>query len=87
MLAACNENLQQSYARSTVSQIIMMAATLDRDRDTASGATDAPQGVGSSGNDEETEDGSTVFRIRSGEETGHGRWRRDTRCCTQEETE
>ena len=26
----------------TKSQIIMMAATLDRDRDTASGATDAP---------------------------------------------
>ena len=28
-----------------------------------------------------------VYRRRSGEETGHGRWRRDTRCCTHEETE
>ena len=28
-----------------------------------------------------------MYRRRSGEETGHGRWRRDTRCCTQEETE
>ena len=27
-----------------------------------------------------------VYRRRSGKETGHGRWRRDTRCCTQEET-
>ena len=37
----------------------------------------------------ETEDGSTVcvYRIRSGKETGRGRWRSDTRCCTQEESE
>ena len=27
-----------------------------------------------------------MYRRRSGKETGHGRWRRDTRCCTQEET-
>ena len=27
-----------------------------------------------------------VYRRRSGKDTGHGRWRRDTRCCTQEET-
>ena len=91
-----------------------MAATLDRDRDTASGVSDAPhlpaaarnvrvatgervqlsttlmrspdgksqrgddggKGVGSSGNDEETEYKLweyCVYRRRIGEETGHGR--------------
>ena len=28
-----------------------------------------------------------MYRRRSGEETGNGRWRRDTRCCSQDETE
>ena len=28
-----------------------------------------------------------MYRRRSGKETGHGRWRRDTICCKQEETE
>ena len=100
-----------------------MATTLDRDRDNASGETDAPTGSGekctmteegvqpattpirspdgksergddggkgvrSSGNGEEMEDGSTVCKgdDRSGMETRHRIWRRDTRCCTQEET-
>ena len=40
---------------------------------------DGGKGIRSSGNDEETEEGS-------GKETGHGRWRRVTRCWTQEET-
>ena len=43
--------------------------------------------MGSSGNDEETEDGSTVYRRRSRKEIGHGRWRRDATCCAQEETD
>ena len=100
----------------------MMAAIFDRDRDTASGVTDAPhlpaaarnvrgpgsdpattlmrspdgksqrgddgrKGIGSSGNDEETEDGSTMctrdeVERRQGTEDGGGiqdaarRWRR-----------
>ena len=28
-----------------------------------------------------------MMKRRNGKETGHGRWRMDTRCCTQEETE
>ena len=40
---------------------------------------DGGKDIGSSGKYEETEGGS-------GKETGHGRWRSDTRCCTQEET-
>ena len=104
-----------------------MAATLDRDRDTTSGATDAlhlpaaarnVRGPGRASNRQRplcevrmgsfnvnvgTMEGKTlevvgiikrrkmevlcVYRRRRGEETGHGRWRRDTRCCTQEETE
>ena len=78
----------------------MMAATLDIERDTTSGVTDAPhlpaaarnvrgpdgksqrgddggKGIGSSGNDEETEDGSTVctgdeVERRQGTEDGGG---------------
>ena len=45
---------------------------------------DGGKGIGSSGNDEETEDGSTMCTVerRQGTEV---RWRRDTRCCAQDE--
>ena len=102
----------------------MMAATLNRDGDTAFGVTDAPHLPAAARNvrgpwrastrqrplcevrmgslNVGTTEGKAlevvemmkrrkmevlyVHRRRSGKETGHGRWRRATRCCTQEET-
>ena len=63
------------------------ATTLIRSPDGKSQRVDdGGKGIGSSGNYEETEDGSTMCTGDEVERRRHGILRRDTRCCTQEET-
>ena len=46
---------------------------------------DGGKGIGSSCNDEEKEYGSTMFTGDEVERRRHRRWRRDKRCCMQDE--